>query len=294
MKIYASLFGDDVYVGIDKNALKNVVHSLGAAEIARRLDLHPDTVKLWYRKKDRSVPLYALKKICSWTGHSLDKFKVFYLGGKGRREIVSLPRLNLPFAYLVGIIVGDGHLYENRVLIASDECTIKKAIMPCVKALNFKCIVRRIEWKKREWFTLEINSRPLIWFLRDIFEIPIGKKVYTIHIPHIIKLSDQKIKAMFLRGLFDADGYVDKRGYVGFCTASRLLYDDVIQMLKSMHIKSIYKRVDNRGRNPVYHLRICKHEEIKKFSTLVGFNSLKKRKRLMNRIRNLKMTQKIT
>lgn len=258
-----------------------MIRPLGAAEIARRLNLHPDTVELWYRKKNRSVPVYALRKICLWAGQRLDKFKVFYLGGRGRREIVPIPSLNAAFAYLVGVIVGDGHLYETRVLIACDERTIKEAIAPLVGALGIKCIIRQPE-KISKRFTLEINSRPLVWFLRDIYEIPIGKKTYTVRIPQVIKTSGIKTKAMFLRGLFDTDGSVEKRGYVTFCSASAMLYKDTIQMLEIMGIKSVYKRIDNRGKNPVRHLRIYKHREIKKFYELIGFSSPHKQQRLMN------------
>jgi len=268
--------------------LKTTVRFLGAAEIARRLNLHPDTVELWYRKKDRSIPVYALRKICVWTGQRLDKFRVFYLGGRGRREIVPIPSLNAPFAYLLGIIVGDGHLYETRVHIACDERTLKEAVAPCVSTLGLKCIIRQLKWKGSERFTLEINSRPLVWFLRDVCGIPIGKKTFIVRIPKIVKMSDLKTRAMFLRGLFDADGYIDKKGYIGFCSASSSLYEDVIQMLGTMGIKSICKRIDIRRRNPVYHLRLHRYKEVEKFSELIGFSSPSKRQRLINRLNVLK------
>jgi len=287
LEVDASMFGNDVYVGVDKDLLKRTIFILGAREVARRLNIHRDTVESWYRKKSRSIPIRALRKICLWTNRELSQFKVIYIGGKGGRENWLPPLLGTPFAYLIGVIIGDGHLYETRVHIACDEITIKKAIVPCVKSLGFKYIVRSLKWNGNRWHTLEVNSRSLVWSLRDIFGIPIGKKAYKVQVPSLIKSSDFKIKTAFLRGLFDADGSISRRGRISFCSASRALHNDVVSILKSLGFTA-YLRIDRRGKNPVYHLRIYRHDDVKRFSELIGFNAPEKLRRLTATVRSFR------
>lgn len=125
-------------------------------------------------------------------------FEVSFFGRQGLKNNRLVPFLNKPLAYLIGVIVGDGHLYDYRVHIASDEVTLEGAIIPCIQILGFQHIVRAQEWRGNSWKILEINSRPLVWFLRDIFKnTDRQKKASIVRIPPPIKAADIAIKTAF-------------------------------------------------------------------------------------------------
>ena len=76
-------FKDDVYVGVDKHLLKQIISQVKAAKIAKNLGLHRDTVELWYRNRRRGIPISDLRYICQLTRTDLNKFQVRWIGGKG-------------------------------------------------------------------------------------------------------------------------------------------------------------------------------------------------------------------
>lgn len=276
MNLTINHFKNDVYIGIDKSLLKDVISKVTAAKIARNLGLNRDTVEKWYRWKDRALSVSDLKYVCNITKINSNIFKVKWLGGRGNLRNRLIPFLNPNLAYFVGLIVGDGHLYDNRIVISAEEDVAKEIIVPhCRKTFpNMKIIARDM----KDCFWVELNSRPLVWFIRDVFHIPIGNKTKTIRIPDIIQQSD-RLMSPFLQGLFDADGYIGKKGNISFCTISSNLRDDVRDILIKWGF-DVRFRVDRRGKNPVYYIRFSNRKSVKLFKEKIGFKNYFKASRL--------------
>ena len=269
-------FNKDVYVGVDKYLLKEIISKITAKKLSKDLNLNRDTVERWYRQKNRAIPVYALKYLCKLTKTDCNLFNVLWIGGKGKFENRIVPFINKDLAYFLGVIVGDGHLYENRVVISSDEKFIREVMSPfCKKLFKIKIITRKIN----SWYITEINSRALVWFLRDIFRIPIGRKGHIISIPKIILKNDEFIP-FFLEGLYDADGTISKSGRISLCSISIKLINEVENLLRNYCIKSYFK-IDDRGKNPVYHLRCYSKESRYLFNKIIGFKHPMKHDRLM-------------
>ena len=268
-------FNKDVYVGVDKYLLKEIISKITANKLSKDLNLNRDTVERWYRQENRAIPIYALKYLCKLTKTDCNLFNVLWIGGRGRFENRIVPFINQDLAYFLGVIVGDGHLYDNRVVISSDKRFIKEVMSPfCKKLFKIKIITRKID----SWYITEINSRALVWFLRDIFGIPIGRKVHIISIPKIILKNDELIPS-FLKGLYDADGSISKSGMISFCSISITLINEVENLMRDYCIK-LHLKIDNRGKNPVYHLRCYNKESRYLFNKIIGFKHPMKHDRL--------------
>lgn len=268
-------FGDDVYVGVNKKVLKEIISKITAKKLSKDLNLNRNTVERWYRQENRAVPIYALKYLCKLSNTNYDLFNVLWIGGRGNFENRIIPFISQDLAYFTGVVIGDGHLYNNRIVISADKRFIKDILSPfCKKLFKIKIITRKIE----SWYITEINSRPLVWFLRDIFEIPIGRKGHIITIPKII-LKNKEYIPYFLKGLYDADGSISKSGELSFCSISFSLIKEVENLLINYRIQPHFK-IDGRSENPVYHLRFQKKESLHIFNKIIGFKHPKKINRL--------------
>ena len=91
----------------------------------------------------------------------------------------------------------------------------------------------------KDCFWVELNSRALVWFVRDIFGIPIGYKTNKVRVPNILCLSSKSIVCSFLRGLFDADGSAEKTRCLSLFTLSEIdvsLYNSFQNIAQKLHL----------------------------------------------------------
>lgn len=103
-----------------------------------------------------------------------------------------------------------------------------------------------------------------------------------------IKLSIEKSippsyegSAGFLSGLFDADGSVNKGGYISYCTASEKLAEDIQRNLLYFGIISQLTTVSTlSAHGKAFHITITDSDSIIRFRRSIGFKGARKRQRL--------------
>ncbi|MFD9222141.1 helicase-related protein [Streptomyces sp. NPDC060064] len=137
--------------------------------------------------------------------------------------------------YLMGVLLGDGSFRHNLVL-----STVDQQILDAVRiTLPEECVVVAEQGSRCDYLIRlpgpigGTRRNPVISALRDL-----GLWGMTSHakfVPERYKTASIKDRLAVLQGLMDTDGTVDKNGYsVSFCSASRVLADDVAWLVRSL------------------------------------------------------------
>lgn len=162
--------------------------------------------------------------------------------------------------YIIGALIGDGSLtVKNRAVLSSadsfivnkiasllpDECTIRK-----VPSSNYEyTIVSKIlsSTKDSNVVVNELNTLGLM-----------GKNSYCKSIPPQYMSGSLNNKLSLLQGLFDTDGTVDTKNSIEFSTTSKLLSEQVAELIYSLGgTCAIKSRMGNcNGKDTVINYRI--------------------------------------
>jgi phosphate starvation-inducible PhoH-like protein len=190
---------------------------------------------------------------------------------------VALDRLDESFAYVMGVLTGDGCLtFRNRVILSSSDESIVAAFHEM--ASRFGLHVFR-NGGERPYDYIIASSQ--LHRLLSRLGMPTGKAA-TRHVPPSILSAPESVVAAFLRGLFDADGTVEKRdGVVSLSSVSEKLIRQVQVVLLNFGVvaaKSI-KRGRYAGKAHVSHLLTMAGAEAERFHESIGFALARKRAR---------------
>ena len=170
--------------------------------------------------------------------------------------------------YIVGFIAADGTIakYSNSIDIqlAGKDVEILKKI---AKEMNFTGQVKEFTNSfNREMCRLTITSKNLV---ESLLKFNITKnKTLTYQMPNI----PDEFLWDYLRGYFDGDGHVSKKGNeTSIVTASKDFFDSLKKIYDKYNIEyNIY--VDKRKPNLIYDIRTTKKKETKKIYDLLYSN----------------------
>jgi intein/homing endonuclease len=98
-----------------------------------------------------------------------------------------------------------------------------------------------------------IDSKAIYYLLKDVFEIPKGKKSHILKVPKYILLSNKSIKAAFLIGIMTTEGGKRKRGYLGLSTASKQMWKDLSNLFSELKIKNFKDKWTHRKYQKEYY-----------------------------------------
>jgi phosphate starvation-inducible protein PhoH len=190
---------------------------------------------------------------------------------------VELEALDEKFAYLMGVLTGDGCLtFRNRIILSSSDESIVNAFYEMAGSLGLH-VFRNGENRPYDYI---IASSQLYQLLAHL-GLSTGK-ASTKRIPSSILSAPETIVASFMRGLFDADGTVEKRdGLVSLSSVSEPLIRQVQIILLNFGIvasKSI-KRGRYNGKQHLSHLLTMAGAEAERFHEAIGFALERKRAR---------------
>ena len=157
-------------------------------------------------------------------------------------------KLDRNMAYLIGALVGDGHISNSRKsksdrskdyrisIEISDLDYLEKVLFPlfCSLVLTKGVPKRRKRKGKKESSYFLLRNKQLYLFLTNEMEMIVGKKEGLI-IPGKIAGSNSLIKREFISGLFDTDGGFRGKS-IGFTMKSEILRDGVIEIICSENI----------------------------------------------------------
>lgn len=196
-------------------------------------------------------------------------------GSHDHAKPVSLDALDEPFAYLMGLVVGDGCLTAPRMVIfSSADPALVSAFSGVVARLGLR-VHRNTAARPYDYKVASAALHQLLAYLG----LSTGRAP-TKRIPRAILRAPEPLVAAFLRGLFDTDGTVDARdGTVSLSSVSERLLREVQIVLLNFGIAAArgLKRGRYKGRPHVSHLLAISGEDAERFDALIGFGLERKR-----------------
>ncbi len=182
---------------------------------------------------------------------------------------MDLSELDESFAYMMGVLTGDGCLTAtNRVILSSADTAIIEAFYALASRWNLR-VCRNGADRPHDYYIGSVQLRNLLLRLG----MSAGKAA-TKTIPHSILRAPQTIVAAFLRGLFDADGSAEKRdGVVSLCSVSEKLIRHVQIVLLNFGIVAARSRKRGLydGHRHISHLLTLSGSEACRFHDIIGF-----------------------
>ena len=204
--------------------------------------------------------------------------------------------LDEDMAYLIGVIIGDGHISNNtksKTDLSKDyqiniELTnydylkeVELLFKKFVKTKSATHPLKKREGKKQSW-VFRVRNKELYLYLTKIIGIPCGSKSGRLFIPENIMKGNDAIKKNFISGFFDTDG--GKRGNaLGFSMKSEQLQKDISSLLKELKIRHYNERWFNKK----YQLYYYGIKLSKKFTKMFLYEVPLRNKSKFNEILNL-------
>tara|TARA_Y100000310_G_C20392901_1_gene673653 strand:+ start:51 stop:728 length:678 start_codon:yes stop_codon:yes gene_type:complete len=182
-------------------------------------------------------------------------------------------KLDRNMAYLIGALVGDGHISNSRKsksdrskdyrisIEISDLDYLEKILFPlfCSLVLTKSVPKRRKRKGKKDSSCFLLRNKQLYLFLTSEIGMIAGKKEGLV-IPEKIASSNSVIKREFISGLFDTDGGFRGKS-LGFTMKSQILRDEVVGIIRSEGIKVFPDSWISRYNGLEYYgLRISKYD----------------------------------
>ncbi len=209
---------DEVRIYKIRNFLRSKIKEKSIKAVADLLGIDYHNLRNWIgkSKKDFGIPLTQLFKIARHlkihrkTIHN--KIEVF--GGTNTKKYQLPKYLNPKLAYLMGFIMGDGHLSNPSDTISNGSLynadiritTSEKQHLIFLQDIFFSLFKYKPPlFKEKEFYRLVGRSKVVHLFLSKVCEIPTGNKKDKTLVPKILN-NNQSLKRYFLSGFFDADG----------------------------------------------------------------------------------------
>jgi len=132
----------------------------------------------------------------------------------------------------------------------------------------------RIDEYKPDHFRLRVSSKEVYDLWRDEYEFPeegIGQASWNV--PSEIKSADERVKACFVRGVFDAEGDISpessKTPYVGISQKNEAFLDDIREMLEGMSIHPGKIHVIDQDSGTL-RVAVSEKKSLETFITIIG------------------------
>ena len=242
---------------------------------------------VWRRTDELAVgDVLALQRGQRMFGDKTDVNFIYVPNGPNDRtsKPISFEKLDEQFAYMMGVITGDGCLtVRNRIIISTADIPIVEAFWELADRLGLH-VFRNGTGRLNDY---AIASSQLYQLLLQL-GVSSGK-AHTKVIPHSILTAPEKIVVAFLRGLFDADGTVEKRdGLVSLGSVSEKLIRQVQIVLLNFGIAAnkAIKRARYQGKPYVSYLLTMAGAEAENFHEIIGFALKRKSARQQSRKAN--------
>jgi len=280
------------YILLDKEWITNIrKKSLILAEKANHYfqkSNYNRSILKWQKKiinyldDQQRLPFPLFRLVDDWLDYFSCKEFIQYQSARG--EDFQLPLyLTEELAYLVGVIMGDGHLANYFInIIDSSKEHIENLIQLLSNLFNSK-IEFFIQSNANAW-NVNILGKWIVRFFNFLSGQPINARKYPYLREPLIFQSNDLFRRAFWRGLMDADGSF--KSTIGFGTASKQLRTDFAKFLKQYQINYRFYEQEVFG-GITYSLNVAGQSR-KQFASLIGSNHPQKQQDL-----NLLLQKKI-
>ena len=212
--------------GVQKIIILKVKNKLNVTwkDFGKILDISELYLKWDLLKEKRLISEELYKKLCKILNENFDNEIIKKLddnwgralGGKNsaKKEKLILNRKSEELAEFIGIILGDGNIWEKRgyyyICIAGDSKKDRDYLINYVNPLFKKLFNKKMNIKKNEknnTMYLCVGDKSIVFTLKKFGLVSGNKKINNVKIPDWIFESKSYLKAC-IRGLIDTDGSV--------------------------------------------------------------------------------------
>ena len=157
--------------------------------------------------------------------------------------------------YLLGVLLGDGHLKDTGVMFASaDEFIVEE--VESIVGEDYGLHVRHAgKYDYAITHGIPRKGNALLALLRRLRLS--GKRSHNKHIPYLYLLSSLEDRLALLQGLMDTDGNLNPGGTSGeFCSTSRQLADGVAFLVRSLGGVTRVRRKKIKGYRDAFRVNV--------------------------------------
>ncbi len=260
-----------------RSFLKSLRKKIKQKDLAAKIDVTQTAISA-YELGKRNIELPALTRLCKLFNLDIDEFIENYAEPfRHQGTEITLPSvLDRDLAQFLGYLTGDGTIEDDRITFFEQREEVAIAYKEKFDAyFRLKSSYRFRSAKN--YHQLRFTCRPLVRLVRGLFpEIMLSSNS---DIPSRVLMSDDDVLAGYLKGLFDADGYVSKRG-LGLGMNNKLIVRQVQLALLRFGIIGSFHEYDNRmnpfSSNTRYTVQVSEAESLRIFRECIGFTSVEK------------------
>ena len=223
----------------------------------------------------RNVKRDFLKKLCRILDLPYNDFISNYAKPFNQYGVVNLPsQLDEDFAQFLGYYMGDGSIEKDRITFFEQRKDV--ALYYKKKYDDYFDIDCSYKFRKsKNYHQLRFTSRPLVRLVKN--EFPELKKALNSKIPIKILESQKDVVASFLKGFFDAEGYVNAKRGVGLGINNKKLAQQLQMLLFRFSIIGSLNEYGNRANiysnNMRYTVNLTEKKSLNLFKKYIGFTS---------------------
>jgi len=252
-------------------------------ELAKLIDVTQTTIPSYELGKIHADRI-CLQKLCAALGIDFYEFLNVYTTPYLYRAVKLPAVVEHNLAKFLGYLIGDGCIETDRITFFEQNQQVALRYKELFDSyFNIECTYLFKDAKN--YHQLRFTSRPLVRLIRSEFP-EIKKSVDTI-IPGKILKSPPEIISSFLKGLFDADGYVS-RHRIGLGINNKQFAQQVQLTLLRFSIISSLHEYDNRSnvysKNHRFTIGISEKASLELFERHIGFTADIKRQGLARAI----------
>jgi len=245
-------------------------------ELAKKIGVAQTTISVIELGK-RNIKINLLRKICNFFGLNFEKFVNDYCNPNSKIKLHK--ELSPEIAQIIGYFLGDGSFERERINFFEEDEKVIRSYMKKIKQV-FNANMNLKYRKNKRCFQLRVYGKSIVKFLK--FNFPEIISARNSIIPEKILLSEENVGKAFLRGLYDAEGYVS--GCIGFGVNNKKLAKMLQLFLLRFNIISSFHEYDNKrnkySNNYRYTVSIYDTISLNNFFKHIGFTSNKKNKKL--------------
>lgn len=206
-----------------------------------------------------------------------DLVKGDYIAFRNTEQLFGQNDYNKDYMYVLGVLIGDGDTSGDSYISISarqDDWLIYEPY--------FKKCFDRIKCEDYQGKTC-INSQAWtnICHAKYDFKSIMSKKAGDKEVPDFVFESNKDSIIPFIRGIFDTDGYVDKRGRISLSSKSKKLIYQIYSLLSLFNINMRIEESYNEKYDSIYYNLITRDIDSSiKFGKCIGLNILRKYERI--------------
>lgn len=203
---------------------------------------------------------------------------------------------NYDFAYFLGVMCGDGTLDGNRLIIYEGKKNLADEYCKKFEQLfKIKPVLREVDktkqkgsFAKNKYYEIRLYSLQIVNTISS--ECPeVVAETRLRDIPRVVLESENEVLAGFLKGLYDAEGYLDNTIVRIAGTAKKLMQKCSIALFRFGIISSFHQK-PVKG-NPQWQVTISDSQSLFNFKEFIGFTRTDKKERLEQICKTIKKSQ---